>query len=1143
MTSTYNLAREQIREIAEASDGTVQFHNETIHDGTAWPSGYGQFDISVRFDGLKRVENGLPVRARERFDVFVTPTFPFAHPFVVTPHVRFSGFPHVQWRRYPCLYASSVDWRPEDGMYGFIKRLDAWIRDAALNNLDPENAPLHPPVAYPTVHRLIVPKANTPLVEGSSWFGWAELRQRHIRTEIIGWWQHDQARPAHFAPAILLHKDFPFEYPENVFDLLKELEFHGIDYARFILLLASYARHSDAGEPLTIVLGTPMRRVVPGGRALQHLAVWEISTGDADKLRGLDIVPQLTDDAQRKAAITEVVEWSNTAKVGWCIVREMRPEVTKRRDLSSPMAWFRGKRVAIWGCGAVGTHVAESVVRAGAITVELVDNKTVTPGLLVRQGFEDADIGKFKAKALAERLNRIEPDLETIVSTDDLIRHITTSADPLPKVDLVIDCTASLAVRTALERVLRDINSRPVIASIAIDGQAAAAIGTLSRPEHSGGTLDLVRRLKMEACRKPTLFEVLEAFWPKSAPDMRFQPEPGCSEPTFMGSNADLAGLSARMLNSIARAIVNSGDCHTGMGWLLEESGPVHDFAWPPDHTLRDKGRGYSVRVCSHAVREMRGWARRSARTAGTAVETGGLVFGELNEAAGVLWVTGVEGPPPDSNASENHFTCGTEGMEDAARERQYRFRRSVECVGSWHTHPTSAPHPSHVDMDAVAQLLSNSSSTRRTCLVLIFSGNPDDPVLGAHAFRTNLSGENVIHIERNAAATAPLGKQPKKPQNVGLTLSGGGSRAIAFHLGCLRALHDLDLLNRVQVISSVSGGSVISAMYAYSSDSFREFDERVVELLHRGLHGDIFREVFRPVSMGKVLHNRIVANAYFVVRTLIRLVGGFTRQGASPRLSPPPARKYSRTEAFRDVIAKSLFGDTVVRDVARPSLHTVINATELRTGSAFRFGSKRSGCWRLGTISPEDALVADAVTASAAYPAYLPALERKYRFTKNGVTTDPTRVMLTDGGVFENLGVSPMEPGRTPSVSTNVYNPDYIICCDAGIGLFDDDSYPTRWPSRMCRSFLTVFRKVQDATRNKLHRLADTGDISGFALCYLGQQDNALPWIPAGLPRRDEVRHYPTDFATMSTDDIDRLALRGELLTRFLVAYYHPGL
>ena len=736
MTGAYKLASQQIREIAEASDGTVQIHDETTLD-----SGYYQFEISICFDGLERDDEGLRVRAREIFHILVPPTFPFDYPRVETPHVRFSGFRHVQWQRRPCLYLSSTDWRPEGGMYGFIARLDGWIRDAALNNLDPNDAPLHPPVAYPTVEHLIIPKTDTPLVAGSPWFGYAELQDREHSTEIISWIGLNQERPAHYAPAILLHEDFPFEYPQTVYTLLNELESHNIGYASFLFLLASHARHSKPATPLPVVLGTPMRRVVPGGRALQHLAVWEISADDADKLRDLNIAMELDDADQWNEAVEAVVSWSMSAIVGWCNVHEMRPEVTRRRDHSSAMAWFQGKSVAIWGCGAIGTHVAESIVRAGARTVELVDNKKVTPGLLVRQNFEYADIGKLKSRAIAERIKRIEPDLDTVISTGNLISRLT-SPDPIPNVDLIIDCTASLAVRTALEHTLRDVNSRPAIASIAIDNQASIAIATLSMPAHSGGTLDLIRRLKLEACRSSTLSRQLEAFWPKSSPTERFQPEPGCSEPTFMGSYADLAGLCARALNTVARTIAEPRVNYTGAGWLFEELGPVHAFAWSPDHTLRNDGQSYSVRVCSHAVREMRGWDRRSARTVGAATETGGLLFGELNEAAGVLWVSEVEGPPPDSEASEDHFTCGTEGMEDAARVRHCRFRSSVDCIGSWHTHPTSAPHPSLVDIGAVTQLLNSSCSSRRTCLILIFAGNPNDPSIGAYVFRKKLLKE-----------------------------------------------------------------------------------------------------------------------------------------------------------------------------------------------------------------------------------------------------------------------------------------------------------------------------------------------------------------------------------------------------------------
>ena len=81
----------------------------------------------------------------------------------------------------------------------------------------------------------------------------------------------------------------------------------------------------------------------------------------------------------------------------------------------------------------------------------------------------------------------------------------------------------------------------------------------------------------------------------------------------------------------------------------------------------------------------------------------------------------------------------------------------------------------------------------------------------------------------------------------IGLALSGGGSRAIAFHLGCLRALHDRSVLKRIRVISGVSGGAVIAAMYAYSNEDFAQFDARVVTTLRAGFNNAIVRQFFSP--------------------------------------------------------------------------------------------------------------------------------------------------------------------------------------------------------------------------------------------------------------------------------------------------------
>ena len=1136
MLDNFERAADQLGEIADASDGTIQLHRAVPPNGD-----HGYFHISIRFDGRQCADNGLRVRARERFVVAVPPTFPYRHPIVWTPHCRFAGFAHVQWRRHLCLYGSAAEWRPEDGMYGFITRLDAWVRDAAINNLDPDDAPLHPPVAYPTIDRLIVPRADAPPVATSPWVGFAELRERRHRTDIVGWHPVGGAVPTVSALALLLHERLPFEYPDTVRSLLDEFENHGIEYAPFIFALAIYANQTPSGSPLLIVLGTPMRRLVPGGPHRQHLAVWQIAAVDADQLRQLAVSTGAASSTDRHESIRAVATWSASAKVGWCQVEEMRPEVTRRRDQTSPMSWFLGKRIAIWGCGAVGSRVAESVVRAGAVSVDLADNKRVTPGILVRQGFEDADIGQLKVDALADRLKRIEPDLITTASSTDLIRRVQ-EPDPTPNVDLVIDCTASDALRTALEAALGDIPSRPPIASIAIDANAAAALATLSRATHSGATLDLVRRLKLEACRNDRLTPFLEAFWPQTNNSETFQPEPGCSEPTFVGSDADIAAQSARMLNAIANALIAPTTTHSALGWLCRASGPLYDFLWQTDHTLTDHGRGYSVRVSAHALREMQAWARRSSRVAAPDIETGGLVFGELNEAAAVLWVTEVDGPPPDSVATADRFICGVEGTAEAARGRHRRFRASVDCVGSWHTHPTSAPMLSDIDFSAAAQLLADPTAARRTCLLLILSGHPDRGELGAYAFRTRSHDQTCLQFRQTAAATTRIRCSGQPNRNVGLALSGGGSRAIAFHLGCLRALHDLRLLNRIEVISSVSGGSVIAAMYAYTRDPFPAFDRRVVSLLQRGLHRDIARETMRPTILLKALPGRLATVWTALARFFARIVRTALLLGPSRR-QKPRERHFTRTEAFRNVLKRDLFGNTLVRDVARESLATVINATELRTGSAFRFGSRETNCWRYGTIRPEDAYLADAVAASAAYPAFLPALERRYLFAEGDETTRHERVLLTDGGVFENLGTGPMDPDRSPSFSANVFNPDYIVCCDAGTGLIDDAHYPANMPARLYRTFLTVFRKRQDATRKRLHWIGQSGAVSGFVLAYLGQQDGALPWYPAGTPERDDVRNYPTDFAPMTDRDINRLALRGELLTRFLVSYYLPEL
>jgi hypothetical protein len=66
---------------------------------------------------------------------------------------------------------------------------------------------------------------------------------------------------------------------------------------------------------------------------------------------------------------------------------------------------------------------------------------------------------------------------------------------------------------------------------------------------------------------------------------------------------------------------------------------------------------------------------------------------------------------------------------------------------------------------------------------------------------------------------------------------------------------------------------------------------------------------------------------------------------------------------------------------------------------------------------------------------------------------------------------------------------------------------------------------------------------VAGRSDAFLGQDDRRLRYPPPNLITREEAYAYPTDFAAMSEDWIDRLSRRGEQLTKALIAEHAPDL
>ncbi|MEM8971404.1 MAG: patatin-like phospholipase family protein [Pseudomonadota bacterium] len=385
----------------------------------------------------------------------------------------------------------------------------------------------------------------------------------------------------------------------------------------------------------------------------------------------------------------------------------------------------------------------------------------------------------------------------------------------------------------------------------------------------------------------------------------------------------------------------------------------------------------------------------------------------------------------------------------------------------------------------------------------------------------------------------------------IGIALSGGGSRAMAFHLGCLRTLHKEGLLENSHVISCVSGGSVIGAMYASHKGTFDEFEDQVRLTLARGFVWPAIVTAFTSWEGPKALSSFIVQYSIAAISavtsaalSIASLLLGLSKD-ARGRILPSGSwvRRYaSRTTILRSTIKRLLFPKLKLDHLIgrRPKL--VVIATELRTGSAFYFSSEESGSWRLGKCASNEIDVADAVAASAAYPLLLPALDEAMAFTKIDGTREVVRVNLTDGGVYDNLALSPLWPDRDRSVSIAVDDVDTIICCRAGYGpRFDSPS--GLLPSRMKQVFYTVHDRAQNFAMNRLYDLKDAGKIKRFAIAHLGQIDERLEHAPDDLVSREETYGYPTDFSPMTDEWIERLTKRGEQVMLAVLRQHNPDL
>ncbi len=112
---------------------------------------------------------------------------------------------------------------------------------------------------------------------------------------------------------------------------------------------------------------------------------------------------------------------------------------------------LNASRVAIVGCGALGSQLAETMVRAGVGLVRLIDRDIVEESNLQRQTlFTEADARALRPKALAarDRLGAVNSDVTLDARVEDL--NWDTARTLLEGIDLFLDGTDNFDTRYVL---------------------------------------------------------------------------------------------------------------------------------------------------------------------------------------------------------------------------------------------------------------------------------------------------------------------------------------------------------------------------------------------------------------------------------------------------------------------------------------------------------------------------------------------------------------------------------------------------------------------------------------------------------------------------------------------------------------------
>lgn len=250
--------------------------------------------------------------------------------------------------------------------------------------------------------------------------------------------------------------------------------------------------------------------------------------------------------------------------------------------------------------------------------------------------------------------------------------------------------------------------------------------------------------------------------------------------------------------------------------------------------------------------------------------------------------------------------------------------------------------------------------------------------------------------------------------KRIGLALSGGGIRALIFHLGTLRYLAEIKKMSEIKRISTVSGASLCIALVLSVNNNRWPTDTEYLEHV-------------LPTIEKIILNNDIQSSAIF--RLIFSPKWWFNRIGL---LAKTLEKKWGISGSLTDLPDSPRWN---------------INCTTFETGKNFRFSKKWMGDYKVKYVVEPDVPISVATIASAGFPILigpytLDASKYQWSNLKDKLDKIPSvkdKYHLWDGGVYDNLGTESLyKPAKNL-----IGNLNYLIISDASgsQGMFERKS------------------------------------------------------------------------------------------------------